>query len=420
MVHNEMSYTRGFLAKTATVIFLSAWATIAQADFKIVTIGDSLAKGFNADAFFSDGPNGDPGTPVPKRSSFRPFLAQSIENFLNNLPSGPSPIDVDWIGNQGETEITPAPGESVIGYLDTNPNDINPNWRIDASGQHRHGAIGGTSSLSYAQKEITPLINSISGQISADDTVVATILLGTNDLIRTNHSTPVVTNIGNHGVQGYVGDIISDLMTMKSDIQVLVAGIPPVGDWRTPLDPTDSGINSRTEAGGFAWTEAGRGTEDLVRWSDADGKWIAADGNPDDPGAPADPADVNDVVMVINEQLADLAASLSNVKYVDPFTDPTTLTQFDGSSEDVDGGGTFDVTNVWPAPFPAGENTDLEDGLHLNAIGDQYYAGAYWNQGLQAALSEAIEAAVPEPSSFLFLGLLSVVATATRRFRRQR
>ena len=88
---------------------------------------------------------------------------------------------------------------------------------------------------------------------------------------------------------------------------------------------------------------------------------------------------------------------------MDEVTDPLDPTRYDDDDTPSD--------NV---------NSDLIDGLHLNSDGDQKYAAAFYKGVLDTVLSDAVAAAVPEPSSFAFMGLVALFGATVRRYRRRR
>ena len=237
------------------------------------------------------------------------------------------------------------------------------------------------------------------------------ILLGSNDVYMNagggkNRTDP----LGLHGGIGVAGDIavIADILKNgytdeagqvaagNQQIEILIGAIPPV-DERRRWDSTDAGSS------GFLWYESERG-------EDVD----------DDPNTDLT---TNQVIDLINAQLAALAASSDYITFVDTMA-PTYLIDENGTAVPVkpDGSGNpqgFDVPDD-PADMSF-VSDDLLDGVHLNLVGDQIVAGNFWDSGLRAWVSAAATAtAVPEPSSFLLVGLLGGLVVAGRYSRRRR
>lgn len=380
---------------------LALMASPAFADLNILAIGDSHTEG-------------DIGS---SRASYRPYLDQSIRNHQSVTGSATTSVTVNWLGTNTNTAYTPT---------GSNPITITGDWTGPPS-RDQHQATGGVSSAVYASTHLTTATNQISATSSTDDNL-ALILLGTNDFAMfpnasvngpnavgwtSNRSNPL-------DVVDSIKSIVQSLQVADPNIQTLIAAIPPV-DSRQQYSATSSGrlwletdrVCTATGAGNLC-----NGThQDLVHW---DGAQFVAGGGVDN-GVPTGRtnaiASSNDIIGVVNRELqawANLTTN-TNIGFVDPL-DTNRQDQLRGSSGDVavDGGDNFDLT-----PDGTGHLDDLSDGLHFTAIGDQYYAAGFWEQGVRLQLIETANAqAVPEPSSFLFVGLVAVGGIGFRRFRR--
>lgn len=405
---------------TGAALLLGLWAVQLPAAVTILPIGDSTTMG---------------NVSSPTYFTYRPYLEQTAQNFLN-LPGGnPNGIpNPDFVGDF-------RPGESAM--TAPTPTGGNTPFPIDSDWDYDHEGIGGSSSLTYANNWITDAVTHLSGS----DQNVATVVLGANDgtvLKFDNYGgfmrhgwnisqTPLKNVMQNNGSQGYIMDVVDALVAADSNIEILLAATPHV-DTRKQFV-----YGSTTNT--FYWTELDRETirvnaggtgpipgyvTDIVTWEG--GQWVDSrlattpDGHTgvDNNG---DPADVNDVIDVTNRTLAAYAASHSNVTFVNPLEqNPAnipggswTLVGPNAGSPNVtvDGGGVFDL------PVNGSVSDDLVDGLHMSFSGDQYYAAAFWEGGLRSIIATASGSAIPEPSSFAFLGLIATAGCVAKRVRRK-
>lgn len=403
----------------------------AYADFKILAVGDSLS-------------SGKIDISVPDRASYRPYVWQSIENYLSFNNDMTNPLTVDFVGSQSGSAATPSGtynvdgsmSQSVVGYgAGGDANSINPAWDDD------HYALPGRKTDSFLGTGSDPISTELTNLVGAGDTPdLAIVMLGTNDLIQGSGNNNIFT--GTNTTLGNIQSIISDLLSVNSSMQILMAPIPPVA-YR---EPAPSVFNQQ-----FNWTEEtriespitadGSGSfisRDLVEWNASENKYEVAgtntsisNSNPNLNNEGGGDATSNDVVQVLNDVLQEFAeddgstfALSTNVSWIDPFTSNTAqkfLVDHDGSNQFVDGSTGFDPTRYDDDNTPADNiNTDLIDGLHLNYLGDQHYAGAIFAQGLLPAIEAAVAAqAVPEPSSFLFLSMLALAGGIANRNRRR-
>ena len=392
---NDFLRRRGILL----LILLTSLGQFANADpITILPIGDSLS-------------TGKAGAPSGPRASYRPYLWQSIDNYLSALSST---VTVDFVGSNPNVAVTPT-GDSLIGYNSSNQNSINPSWDND------HFATAGVASGSFTGSVVTDEINNNLGGNAPD---IAMILLGTNDLYWGNvgGSNPLFTN---STTLGNIQDIVSQFPTTT---EVLLAPIPPVA-YRA-----DAAFNNN-----YNWTETNRKNPannsqnlqlDYVKWDSTLNKYVSAEGsaNNSDPTANNKPdgnggfedATSNDVIQVLNDILKDYADAdaMDNVTWVDPFVSGT-LANYPFELDEVTD--PLDPTRYDDDDTPSDNvNSDLIDGLHLNSDGDQKYAAAFYKGVLDTVLSDAVAAAVPEPSSFAFMGLVALFGATVRRYRRRR
>jgi hypothetical protein len=283
--------------------------------------------------------------------------------------------------------------------------------------------------------------------LSGIDQNVATIILGTNDVPilgfnGTRHSwnfsgSPLRNVTQNDQSQGFIKDVVSSLVAADPNIEILLAA--------TPYTDTRKGFVYGSTDNAFYWTEADRETvrlnngnpgnpingyvTDVVTWEG--GQWVdsrfanAPDGfdGRDDNG---DLPDTNDVIDVLNRELEAYAGTNSNVTFVNPLEqNPGNIPGGDWTlvgpdinnpNVTVDSGGVFDLQFDG-----SGELDELVDGLHLSFTGDQYYAAAFWEEGLRSIIANAAGApSVPEPSSFAFLGLIATVGCIAKRIKRKK
>lgn len=392
---------KDFLRRHGIPLFflLASMGQFAKADpITILPIGDSLT-------------NQKTGT-VPSRGSYRPYLWQSIDNYLNALGST---VTVDFVGSKPNQAGTPSGvSDSMIGYDSSNPNSINPAWDSHSF------AAAGLATISFTGSVVSNEINNNLGGNAPD---IALILLGTNDLYWGNigGSNPLFnggTTLGN------IQNIVSQL---PSTTEILLAPIPPVS-YRADADFNNN----------FNWTETNRKNPndnsqnlqlDYVRWDGT--KYVSAEGSANnlDPTANNKPdgnggfedATSNDVIQVLNDILRTYADSdaTDNVTWVDPFVSGT-LANYPFTPDVATN--PMDPTRYDDDDTPEDNiNDDLIDGLHLNSSGDQKYAAAFYKGILDTVLADAVAAAaVPEPSSFACLGLVALFGATVRRYRRRR
>ena len=398
------------IKRTITTILIAAIPLVALGDLNILAIGDSHTTGETTTAL---------------RSSYRPYLDQSIRNFQSLPNSSAANLTVNWLGTKVDTAHVPT-GSSPIA--------IDGTWSGPPT-RDRHQAVSGISSLGYANSNSAQLAtakNLLAATPSSDDNL-ALIFLGTNDfgLFENPNSTSSVqtgwtsSRFNPTEIVDSIMSIVNDLqdVSVDPDLEVLIAAIPPVDERRRYTvtgDPNNLGA-------GNLWNESDRtctvnniasgglcnGThQDLAHW---DGTKFVLGPGADAAGAPL-VTDSNDIIAAVNDALQVWASGQTNVGFVDPF-DQSGGYQLNGTAGDVnvDGGGAFNLVQD-----ANGELEDLADGLHLTAIGDQYYASAFWEQGVRLQLSESASAqAVPEPSSFLFLGWLAMLSLSARRYFRR-
>ena len=400
------------------ILLVGAIGSTSFATFDILTIGDSLTSGKSSSV---------------ERASYRPYLWQSIQNYLQENSSG---LQVDFVGSAtggNDGSVIPAgdPGtaadgnqpQSVIGYDAGSgkvSNAINPAWASDAE----HFSFPGASSSTLASMIDTELTN----YSSSNPIEVAVIMLGTNDLREGNIGGANINDGSNNPLSGSVttvgniNSIVDSLVMHNPSIEVLVAGLPPTAE-----------RGSVTQNQLYGWNEENRfvngNSQDIVEWDSSASKYVVAT-NPNhaDPNANNENgghANANDVIDVLNDLLEDYAVNgthSGNVTYVDPFAANLRLWDVDTGGQNPvlvgdDATDTLDPTRL----DTVGDNVndDLIDGLHLNYTGDQWYAAAIF-EGLLPTLSPAANAAsVPEPGSFLFFGMVTVVGGVRRRFFRR-
>jgi hypothetical protein len=370
------------------LVLLTFSTSPASADLNILAIGDSQTVGNKSSA-------------IP-RPSYRPYLDQSIRNYQALGIDDTDTVSVNWLGSRSNLAAQP-PAASA-------PYTVDSNW-VD-----RHQAIEGISSLRYVtprdpatQTDQLDLAKSlVSAAAAPGDTNVVLILLGTNDFnMRADSSAN-----GWNGDRFTPTDVIDSIQTIVSefralslDVETMIAAIPPV-------DQRDAYTSS--QAGRF-WLESDRtlssgGNQDLVHWNGTE--FVVGPGT-DDGGARD--ASSNEVIDAVNRALMNWANEAANddVRFVNPFDDPN-INDYSlmGPSGSVSIGSGLDLT-----PGSSGEFNYLTDGVHLNDIGDQYYASAFWEAGLRATLSNTAAAqSVPEPSSFLFLGFVGMLALSSKRY----
>lgn len=385
---------------------LLATPLVAQADLNIIAIGDSHTVGDIS----------------AQRSSYRPYLDQSIRNFQTLPNNNAANLNVNWLGTSSESNNA---------YVPTGSDPI----AVDAaawSGRDNHQAQSGISSLHYTDPPpavAVAQIDNVKSAITAapaDDTNLALILLGSNDfgMFQSASATHPAqlgwtsSRFDPTQVFDSITGIVNALqdLSVDPDLEVLIAAIPPVDERRRyteSTDPASPGI-------GNLWNETDRHCtsgslcnglhQDLVHWDDVTMSFVLGPGA-DGLGAPA-VTDSNHIIGALNDALQAWASGRTNVGFVDPFR-PSGGYALMGPTGDeaVDNGGAFDLVGI------NGELEDLSDGLHLTAVGDQYYAAAFWEQGVRLTLSETANAeSVPEPSSFLFLGCVGLLTVGVRRY----
>ena len=274
------------------LILLTSLGQFANADpITILPVGDSLS-------------TGKAGAPSGPRASYRPYLWQSIDNYLSALSST---VTVDFVGSKPNVAVTPT-GDSLIGYNSSNQNSINPSWDND------HFATAGLASGSFTGSVVTDEINNNLGGNAPD---IALILLGTNDLLlgQRRWQQPAIHHMST--TLGNIQDIVSQFPTTT---EVLLAPIPPVA-YRA-----DAAFNNN-----YNWTETNairipyNNSQQSSNWTTSAwdstlNKYVSAEGsapNNSDPTANNKPdgnggfedATSNDVIQVLNDILKDYADS---------------------------------------------------------------------------------------------------------------
>ena len=373
----------------SSILLVLVMCVSAQADLNILAIGDSHTVGKNdtTNSIF--------------RSSYRPYLDQSIRNFQALGINDADTVTVNWLGDQGAV-TGPIPQDSTI--------TVDSNWT------NRHLAESGIAARGYDPSDAATALNAT----APGDRNLVLMLLGSNDF-GMFPSTDAHGWSSNDHIPTRVVDSISQIIAaLPTDTETLIAAIPPVDERRRYLaKDTSTGFAGKA---GNLWSESDRITgangqhQDLVHWDGVRfvigaGQDVDASGNP---LATALDASSNDIIDAVNYALLQLADNNPNVTFVDPF---------------LSGGGySLQGSNVNPASVNSGLPFDrtpeingqldlLTDGIHLAPVAEQYYAAAFWEGGVRAAISETAAAqAVPEPTSFLFLGLLSMLVASARRF----
>lgn len=351
-------------------VFL-AIALPAQADLNILAIGDSHTEGKN---------DTDEGI---FRSTYRPYLDQSIRNFQALGLNDADTVTVNWLGNRGG-KAAPVPNDSPI--------PVDGNW------PDLHQAVSGVSALHYDSGPANSLLNGT----PVDDHNLVLLLLGSNDFGMFPSSTARWGWSSSRFRPTEIVDSIVDLISgFPMDTETLIAAIPPVDVRRR---------YTATTAGNY-WFESERingangAHQDLVHW---DGERFVIG-----PGVDNRDASTNDIIDAVNYALQQWAENESNVSFVSPFH-PDGDYHLRGATElvDVNSGDPFNLV-----PNGDGHLDLLTDGIHLSSLGDQYYAAAFWEGGVRSALTNTAAAqAVPEPSSFLFLALLSMLVASARKY----
>lgn len=382
------------------LVLVAALQVDGSDEFDIITIGDSLTRG---------------STIEPLRASYRPYLWQTIDNFLGAPRNNPNGITVDFVGTEGHafaTEVTPKGDQTPI--------EIDPAW------DRHHQGFGGASSLSFSRHYEGPSNARVPNQRfignvldtlnqAGDTPEVALIFLGPDDLPILydgdgfNRGNPMdavtsiqtIVEILHNGYDGEWGSQTDPHLTVEGNpsMEVLITALPPV-DERQRYDGDVPNLFPPVNT--FLWTENDRRqlfgkTQDFIReTSPMSGVYVNGGGD----GA-LTYTDSNDLIGVMNELLEDFADSTPKVTFVDPLdqTKDAFLVGADGVTDVlVDNGGRFDLSTEGGAFDSEGvsqnPNTDLSDGLHLNFTGDQYYAAHLWHGGLKALISQASGAAV--------------------------
>lgn len=373
-------------AVCALVVIQSAFADTIT----ILPIGDSLT-------------TGKASAPSGPRASYRPYLWQSIDNYLRSVDSS---LTVDFVGSNHHVARTPSGiEESRIGYNELNPNAVNPEWDKD------HFATAGFASMSFEGSTVTDEIND-NIRTTVD---IALILLGTNDLVRGNvgSGNPLAegtTTLGN------IKDVVSQLQAHNADIEVIIGAVPPVAD-RDSMDPTKARYD-----GDYNWDEGSR-RQDLVEW-DGSRYRMAGPANVSNPSLNnygGGTATSNDVVQALNDALEKYAAVTHGVRFVDP--KHSGLMLYDYPTQGTVAIDPLDPTRADDS-FGDDINPDYIDGLHLNFGGDQKYAAAFFAGILDVIQYHsgpvpAAAQAVPEPGGFTYLGLTIVLGAIAGRYRQR-
>lgn len=373
--------------KSSLILILAV--SLANADLNILAIGDSHTVGKNdtTNSIF--------------RSSYRPYLDQSIRNFQSLGINDADTVTVNWLGNAGAT-TGPIPHDSPIA--------VDSNWT------NRHLAESGVAARGYDQSDAVAALNGT----AAGDRNLVLMLLGSNEfgMFTSNEPSSFGWSSNDFTPTRVVDSISAIIADFPTDTETLIAAIPPVDERRRYL-AKDPSTNFDGKAGNL-WFESERiisgGHQDLVHWDGSQfviggGQDVDSSGNP--LPAPLD-ASSNDIIDAVNYALFQLADSDPNVTFVDPF--------LSGGGYELQGPAVTPASVNSGLPFNrtpdnVGQLDLLTDGIHLSPVAEQYYAAAFWQGGVRAAISEVAAAqAVPEPTSFLFLGLLSMLAASARRF----
>ena len=385
----KMSF-RVSLDRTITgwsIFLMFAVCLHAHADLNILAVGDSHTVGKNEAPIF--------------RSSYRTYLDQSIRNFQSLGISDADTVNVNWLGAPGGT-TGPVPNDSPIA--------VDNNWT------NRHLAESGIAARNYDPSDAYTALNAT----SPGDRNLVLMLLGTNEF-GMFPSTDTHGWASNDFIPTRVVDSIGNIIAgFPADTETLIAAIPPVDERRRYVAADN--INNVPGTPGNLWYESERITgsngqhQDLVHWDGVrfvigGGTDVDANGNP--LATPID-ASSNDIIDAVNYAFFQLAESNANVTFIDPFLSSGGY-QLQGPTiapVEVNNGASFNRT-----PDGNGQLDLLTDGIHLAPIAEQYYAAAFWEGGVRSALTETAAAqAIPEPSSFLFLGLLSMLVGSARRF----
>ena len=407
----------------------------AVADINVLAIGDSLTRGNRRDS-------------APPLATYRPYLWQTARNYLDTVPGGTHGVDINFIGTEGNSSVTPIyPIQSAI--------PIDNDWDMN------HQGFGGATSQSFTTLGRTTRPNSrfmgnVLDRLNKAGTVpdVATILLGTNDLAVIGNqgsatgfvfnrmdpldavdSIEFIATVLRDGYNSnndpeYQGQFGSQLIVEGNpDIKVLIAAVPPIDETRrfNGGGTQDLAADAPNEFPGttphsWIWTENDRENivdtnfrstglfdQDLITNTGGGGQFGApferASGSADT--SQSTETDANDVIGVMNDLIFDLTMDElkdphDNWIFVNPF-ESTHLLDANGNEVAVDNGQTFDLGGtgraIWDPTINGGAggfvtspNHDLADGLHLSFSGDQYYAGNFWDAdgGIRSILDDAI------------------------------
>lgn len=428
---------------TAAFVVLGTTLSASATEVNIITIGDSLTQG-----------SLDPNAQQNGLATYRPYLVGTVNNYLNTQAVNPAGITAEFHGDRGDLALTPSASDTPIALT---------GWSAEKAD---HEGQGQSSAGTW-------LNNGWIGSRVADDIQsqnnVALIMLGTNDLalfdwngnqhgFNTSNPMEVVNrrtqflsgNSNDPGLyQGYIPQIVDQLQALDPNIQTFIAPIPYVdqtldfaygaggsgGWWYNETDRETMGNNpDGSPINGWDYLHANDiVTEDPNNPGQFyDSRYVPAGVN----GGNADGVDgdsdgnttTNDIIRGINQALEEYVKQApGNVTFVDALEQGVSWNLVDAGNVTklVDGGNDFSVDDSGNL-----SNPDLADGLHLSFTGDQKYAAAFWeaagvtsnpnaHANLRSFISATAAAAVPEPSSFLFLGLVSVMGIGANRFRRK-
>ena len=426
---------------TAAFLVLGTTLTATAADVNIITIGDSLTQG-----------SLDPNAQQNGLATYRPYLVGTVNNYLNTPAVNPSGITADFSGDRGDLALTPTGSDTPIALT---------GWDVEKAD---HEGQGQSSAGSWLANN---WINSrVADDLQATNNV-AVIMLGTNDLalldwdpnagpnqngqhlFNTSNPMQVVNDRVNGLYEGFIPQLVDQLQALDPNVHTFIAPIPYV-------DQTLDFEYGATGSGGWWYNETDRELTGDNPQGDPINGWDFVSANdivtedPNNPGQFYDsryvPAGVNggnadgvdgdtdgntttnDIIRGINQALEEYVKQApGNVTFVDALEQGVSwnLVDVGNVTRLVDGGNDFSEDDSGSL-----SNPDLADGLHLSFTGDQKYAAAFWeaagvtsnpnaHANLRSFISATAAAAVPEPSSFLFLGLVSVMGIGANRFRRR-
>lgn len=438
---NKLNHSVWARTTAAFFVVLGIAFNATATEVNIVTIGDSLTQGSQTANATQAG-----------LATYRPYLVGTVNNYLDTAAVNPGGITANFRGDNGDTAITPATTPiALTGWSTEN---------TDHEGQGQSSA-GTWLSQNWIDNRVQPHLQASNN--------VALIMLGTNDLalfdwngsqhgFNTSNPMEVVNrrnqflsgNPADPGLyQGYIPQLVDQLQALDPNIHTFIAPIPYVdqtldfaygadgsgGWWYNETDRQLMGDNPQgSPINGWDFLHANDiVTEDPNNPGQFyDSRYVPAGVN----GGNADGVDgdsdgkttTNDIIRGINQALEEYVKQApGNVTFVDALEQGVSwnLVDVGNVTKLVDGGNDFSEDDSGSL-----SNPDLADGLHLSYTGDQKYAAAFWeaagvtsnpnaHANLRSFISATAAAAVPEPSSFLFLGLVSVMGIGVNRFRRK-